>query len=892
MPKIINNVVHVPGVVTDPYTPKWFSSTFTGSGKGTGMLNNQLSFDMNRLHIQKVTKNLKGFDTYQSELKSRYINGTIEISTFPVSPIPWFFFDSYYAFTQATTIKPEFPLFTKVLDKFFANHPEYLTDFTRNTKTSVNGTIIPLQIQVRQDSNVGAKSREVLTQYAFFLQGHPEQTLVFWLKHDEDVATFIDDVIQYPIDKQKVQDYLQQTDLYQLLSRNVQFWTDNISEWLDIYCQTTMKLYSAKEAVKPLMKALHYWGQYKLELSNYQQLFDFIHHSKLAKKNKYKLIQADIHLLLFDTLDELKAKESKLAHITAPKPAPQIDPKFTLEQSGAISDESPLVLTQAGAGTGKSTTLLARIQYMKECGIDPETITVLSFTNAGADNIKEKNPNIQSMTIAKMLHTVYTHNYQEHQLSTPETMINAIKAFQSQYKSKTQAVAKSLIDGLYDTRSAKPSGYSRLLQIVESNWDELLEILSRVRQITLELEIIIAYVRMDKMILPPEFKTKHLIIDEVQDNSLFEFIYALKFANKYETSLFMVGDSSQTLYEFRASNPKALNILEMTAYFSTHQLNINYRSNQEILDYANQFLQIVEANQFAQIQLQTNSLKPVSKQSFQEAVTLDVHTISKQKDVDENLAGYLDSRQVREFIDDKIAKGEKIAFLTHKGKHMKIMEKWLEQAYPNHEIANLRSNTVYTQALFSQFVAEKSDDLQNVPVHQFFGAFKAMFAQEIQKYQAERKEPDKLLQYNADRLLEYWEKNFFVLCDNIVIAWKHKTLTTNDAIQELIQLVLQCEIQFNGILQAVNDETNAEKKSFDKIQRSTFIVSTIHGAKGLEFDNVVILINENALARQEDLRMYYVGLTRAQKAEYILGVTQARVDMLTTRYDALMKSYQ
>ena len=58
MPKIINNVVHVPGVVTDPYTPKWFSSTFTGSGKGTGMLNNQLSFDMNRLHIQKVTKNL------------------------------------------------------------------------------------------------------------------------------------------------------------------------------------------------------------------------------------------------------------------------------------------------------------------------------------------------------------------------------------------------------------------------------------------------------------------------------------------------------------------------------------------------------------------------------------------------------------------------------------------------------------------------------------------------------------------------------------------------------------------------------------------------------------------------------------------------------------------
>jgi DNA helicase-2/ATP-dependent DNA helicase PcrA len=890
MPKITNTVVHVPGVVADPYTPKWFSSTFTGSGKGTGMLNNQLSFNMNRLGMKKVTRNLKGFDTYESELKSRYVNGTIEIATFPVSPIPWFYFDSYYKFASEVP-KAGFVLFTKVIDKFFKNHPEYLTDFS-GAKTNAYGAIMPLQIQVRQDSNIGAKSREVMTQYAFFIQGHPTETVVFWVRHDEDVAEFLTNVTNYPIDTQKVYDYLQQTDLYQLLSRNVQFWTDNISEWLDLYCKTVMSTYPTKDAVKPLMKALHYWGQYKLELSNYQQLFNFIHNSKLAQKNKYKLIQADIHLLLFDTLDQLKAKESKLAHIKTPKPAPQIDPKFTLEQSGAISDESPLVLTQAGAGTGKSTTLLARIQYMKDCGIDPETITVLSFTNAGADNIKEKNPNIQSMTIAKMLHTVYTHNYEEHQLSTPETMVNAIKAFQKQFKSKTQDVAKRLIDGLYDARSAKPSGYSRLLQIVETNWDELVEILSRVRQITLELEIIIAYVRMDKMILPPEFKTKHLIIDEVQDNSLFEFIYALKFANKYETSLFMVGDSSQTLYEFRASNPKALNILEMTSYFSTHQLNINYRSNQEILDYANQFLQIVEANQFAQIQLQANDLKPVTKQSFQEAVTLDVHTIARQKDVDENLAGYLDSTDVRAFIDDKIAKDEKVAFLTHKGKHMKIMEQWLEQAYPNHEIANLHSNSVYTLSLFSQFVADNSDALQNVPVHQFFSAFKNMFAKSIQDYQAERKEPDKILQYNADRLLEYWEKHFFLLCDNIVIAWKHKTLTTNDAIQELIQLVLQCEIQFNGILQAVNDETNAEKKSFDKIQRSTFIVSTIHGAKGLEFDNVVILINENALSRQEDLRMYYVGLTRAQKAEYVIGVTQSRVDMLTTRYNALLDSYQ
>ncbi len=92
--------------------------------------------------------------------------------------------------------------------------------------------------------------------------------------------------------------------------------------------------------------------------------------------------------------------------------------------------------------------------------------------------------------------------------------------------------------------------------------------LDETQQTTLELEIITAYAQIDTLNVPSQFKTKHLIIDEVQDNSLFEFIYTLKYVNKFQTSLFMVGDGSQTLYEFRASNPKALNILEMTEYFS------------------------------------------------------------------------------------------------------------------------------------------------------------------------------------------------------------------------------------------------------------------------------------------------------------------------------------
>ena len=68
-------------------------------------------------------------------------------------------------------------------------------------------------------------------------------------------------------------------------------------------------------------------------------------------------------------------------------------------------------------------------------------------------------------------------------------------------------------------------------------------------------------------------------------------------------------------------------------------------------------------------------------------------------------------------------------------------------------------------------------------------------------------------------------------------------------------------------------------------------MSTIHSAKGLEFDNVVLLVLDDKLSVQEQMRMYYVGMTRAQKSEYILAISKAKIPTLTTIYDALLEQY-
>jgi ATP-dependent DNA helicase UvrD/PcrA len=54
------------------------------------------------------------------------------------------------------------------------------------------------------------------------------------------------------------------------------------------------------------------------------------------------------------------------------------------EQQAAVShDERPL-LVLAGAGTGKTATLAARVAYLLECGVEPERICLLTFSRRAA----------------------------------------------------------------------------------------------------------------------------------------------------------------------------------------------------------------------------------------------------------------------------------------------------------------------------------------------------------------------------------------------------------------------------------------------------------------------------------------------------------------------------
>lgn len=895
--------------------PKWFHSTLlTGKGGAKGLLNHATAFATSAM-IPEDTDSYKATGFVNTKMNRKFSNGMIETNTITTSPLP---IDSISTFKECVNQGYTPNDYDTIMTKFLNNHPEYLIDIlpddpkAKQTFAKLQLYIAPMQLQIRSDKAKGASSRQLRTHYRVFLLKEATNgttntnSVTFWDDGNVNVPFVIKNWLYtrmpygltYLADKnQLVDDALQDFSLYTALSQQVELWTEHLSEIasiaMDHYGQflnpsgkTSCSTYATN--VEILCK---YMSQYNINLNVYKVIFDKLNATKLPSDYRTAVLYSNLQLLLFGTLTNLYNHKDTLAHMTTPTPAPTVPAHFTASQRGAITDESPLILTQAGAGTGKSTTLLARIEYMKACGVDPETITVLSFTNAGADNIAEKNPRIQSMTIARMIHEIYAHNYPTHQLSTVDTLVNSLFAIEKYVSHADRAVLKELISGLRDIRNNKHKGYMTVLDLVSNQWESVQRLLDETQQTTLELEIITAYAQIDTLNVPSQFKTKHLIIDEVQDNSLFEFIYTLKYANKFQTSLFMVGDGSQTLYEFRASNPKALNILEMTEYFSTHQLTTNYRSNQEVLDYANQVLSNIEANQFAKIQLTSNDLTPVTKQSFQEKIKLVPHAIDRLSDVDERLEAWLNQPVVREYVDEKLLNGERVAFLSHKGSHVKIMEETLNRLYPQLKIVNLRNDRPYTLALFSEFLKDEADTVNTLPIDQFHASFYHAFSKYISNAQSKRGQSSTLTQKYADIMLAKWTGECQQACANVALAYKGKQLTTDEARKELASIVLQCEIRHNAMLQSIASQRSEERKNSDDAQNAPLVVSTIHSAKGLEFDNVVLLVMDDTLPIQEQMRMYYVGMTRAQKSELIMAVSKTTRSTLGTIYQDLLDQY-
>lgn len=340
------------------------------------------------------------------------------------------------------------------------------------------------------------------------------------------------------VDNNAIADYLRNLSLYDLVCERSQAWQETLDEECEPLFESLANIntgdaISGQEA-NALRECVHRLESYGVPLDIYGRIYE-------SMKRNFKpaavtgLCKENLNIMLSDLMAKLKANKSSLTCV--PKVhGVHADPSFSDPQAAAIESDKSLNLVQATAGSGKTKTILGRIDYMVRSGIKPEDIMAISFTNAAADHITELNPDVKSMTIDAYITAIYRHNFPDQNVSTASTLANGIDVYFPK-----NLTAKRLGDLITQVDNNVEGSFTALNRHVEQHCREVAQICQTVGHVTLSLAIVLCYQLIDILQEPDEVKASHLIVDEVQDTSIFQFIYTLEHVNKYRQSLFMVG---------------------------------------------------------------------------------------------------------------------------------------------------------------------------------------------------------------------------------------------------------------------------------------------------------------------------------------------------------------
>ena len=844
-------------VSANTYSPKFFNQILTGNGKRQGLLRIELDNQHDRYgHGQR---NLL-IDQDNIKIRSqKFSSGTTTIHNIPLTNIS----------TESNTTKMYFA-------QIILNYDSAKETFLVLKQKDYNYYAIPVSVTV-SDPYDKKKSKEVSVTY---LHAKSDQNGVI----SQDI--YITKSPYYYLYLNNITDPNEQENysVYQSIAKMSELMQVHFNDITTNYINVCLKYKNLKHPYE----SLNNLTDFDLTFEHYSELYESIKqwmsnsNNQVFVKQLKTMIIADVNLLMLDSVHALINQKDQHHHTSTPSKDPELADFLSPDQREAATTNEPFVLVQAGAGTGKSTTIIERIKYMEASGVDLHNIRVISLTNAAADNISEKNSQVQSTTIAKYIADIYKINYPNQEIVDFQTLKNTIMIY-----------AGHIPCALDFRKLITDKDSMTLLTFIRDNFDEVVEILNLTRQTTLQIQSYISYLMAETFDYGNDTAT-HFIVDETQDNNVFEFIYLMKIAALRKASLYIVGDASQTLYEFRGASSQALNAIETSGVFECIKLDINYRSNQYILDFANTTLADIDVNRFAQIQLQSGTFEKQTKKEFKETVQIVPINVPTQKEFDEHYENHL-SYVLPQYIQEKLNNNEKVTLLARKGLDVQKLENWATKNFSNYTVTNLVPKRSYSSTLFSSYIRQFWNEITLTPKSDVIDIIAKDIDSKLYNIYKGRTESMR----NASRN----QINNWVLEEGKNIKFLHnqfkKNLISNSEMMNKIRdNMIDYEVRKNVIRQSLLKQEQDQIDKEELIKNSNILISTVHSVKGLEFDHVVYLHRNADSTRsksnlEEEKRIDYVSLTRAKKTELIVDIyLDKSYSKLNYNYQALLENYQ
>lgn len=258
-----------------------------------------------------------------------------------------------------------------------------------------------------------------------------------------------------------------------------------------------------------------------------------------------------------------------------------VNKSFNVEQEKALEVLTGRHVINAGAGTGKTTCLVARTRRILEAY--PESrVLLISFTKKAAEEIRQRigsTNNVNVSTFHSLAYHILRSAGVNYQVTTSETMQDAlISKIIGLRNTTTDAVKKSLrqIDVIHEDTKAVHEEYLKYLR------DHRLVTFDTMLLFSLQLfqeneAVLRAWQERYDFYLVDEYQD----VDEIQS----ELIHLL---SRRTGNLCVCGDSRQNIYGFRGSKSTSISQFAETA--TQYDLTINYRCNRAILGLGNRIM--------------------------------------------------------------------------------------------------------------------------------------------------------------------------------------------------------------------------------------------------------------------------------------------------------------
>lgn len=601
-------------------------------------------------------------------------------------------------------------------------------------------------------------------------------------------------------------------------------------------------------------------------------------------------------------------------------------------QIEAIETTKGPVLIIAGAGSGKTRVLTYRYAHLvKSYGVDIENILAITFTNKAAEEMKSRISDLLNLEASpKWVSTFHSLCVKILRIHGDKLGFNRNFSIYDQSDSN-KVVRNCMSDNNVDLKQYSPKRFQAQISNLKNNMinpKEALEIADTFFDVKVA-EIYISYEKKLKQANAMDFddlllktvelfekfesvltfwtgKFQFVMVDEYQDTNFVQY-KLVELLGSNNKNVCVVGDSDQSIYAFRGADIR--NIIEFEKDFENAkiiQLEKNYRSTKKILNLANQII--------------SNNQRTLDKNLWTDNEEgLDVDSIQFRSERDE--ANWV-SLEIKKILEEN--KNDEVAVFYRTNSQSRLFEEELRKNNINYKVLGsvrfydrkeIKDIICYLKFILNNDDMVSFERIVNVPRRGIgdstIGKIRGSMDILNKNLSQILKNPEEV--DNISPRIKSKLKEFYVLIEELKsVAIQGPSKTIKEIINktgyksELInEGTLESQMRLENIEELMNSAFNFENLNESEIDEPFTVLReylesialfadtddleesdrvtlmTLHNAKGLEFPFVFMTgMEENLFPHErstqggkkeieEERRLCYVGITRAEKKLYL-----------------------